>query len=984
MKYIILCLIFLLAIQGITAAQNGADIQTIHICAIRVEFQEDNNELTTGNGKFMIDTVTTDPFAIDPAPHNRLYFQDQLKAAANYFNNVSNGKVTITGDVFPQVENDAYQLPEQMGYYNPNTTESEINKGIAQLFIDAVQAADQDEDIIFENYDLVVVFHAGVGRDIAFDYDPTPQDISSLFVTLNFMQTWISSAIQGAPADSGYITEGIILPETENQEGEKIALTGMFVSNIGTYLKLYDLFSPSKQRTGVGRFGLMDSGLLNLNGLAPAPPGAYSRKKLGWTEPEIISQPKENIEIARYGTNDPELPEIVQIPINDDEYYLLEFRGDYRVNVDSLFLELLAGRDEYPSYLEVLKTYYEDQIEIGESGVLISLPNYDWGLPGSGILIWHVDDRIIAEKGPTNTINDDPNYRGVDIEEADGSQDIGQVYNFLEPGYQTELGWLADFWFSNRPKDLEDFELYENKFSTNTAPNTRANLNNALSYITLENFSANTSNVMTFDFLRDIYESGYPFSLFDTKAKVLSAIAGQIENNGSDFIFVLNSIGEIYAITDVEEQPTGLYGENFLIGSINQIGNYSSLVLLNIENDPGAEMLVVSSGNVIKGFSLVEQDVSGLSPILFETHLPNEAIGPVVQAGNSIYVPCAGHEIYKLYLSGQIDNTIKTTNQIKDVVVPPGGILPYSESDILYSALITLNAENEYNLIVYDDSDNTFHIFNADGSEYHNFGIESDLSGQFILADMDGNNIPDIVFTQEDGIYAYSVEGYPVSGFPIRPKFITADSITGTPLALDANNNGVLDLIYSTKSGQISCCSITGQTIVEYQLSTGGSVSVNPMVIQLDADEELELVAVTDNGNVYAWQLAVPYNSENNIWLQENFNGSNHVLITSFFEYQSITNALMPVKKVYNYPNPNQGNFTNIRYYLNEPASVKIRILDAAGVLVDEFNGPGFGQTANEIPWDVSDVASGVYICQVEAKSQSKTERQLIKIMVIH
>ena len=92
----------------------------------------------------------------------------------------------------------------------------------------------------------------------------------------------------------------------------------------------------------------------------------------------------------------------------------------------------------------------------------------------------------------------------------------------------------------------------------------------------------------------------------------------------------------------------------------------------------------------------------------------------------------------------------------------------------------------------------------------------------------------------------------------------------------------------------------------------------------------------------------------------------------------------MPVKKVYNYPNPNQGNFTNIRYYLNEPASVKIRILDAAGVLVDEFNGPGFGQTANEIPWDVSDVASGVYICQVEAKSQSKTERQLIKIMVIH
>lgn len=984
MKYIILCLIFLLVIQRRTAAQNGADIQTIHICAIRVEFQEDNNELTTGNGKFMIDTVTTDTFAIDPTPHNRLYFLDHLKAAANYFNNVSNGRVKITGNVFPQAENEAYQLPEQMGYYNPNTTEADINKGIAQLFIDAVQAADQDDDIIFEDYDLVVVFHAGVGRDIAFDYDPTPQDISSLFVTIDFMQTWISNAVQGAPADSGYITEGIILPETENQEGEKIALTGMFVSNIGTYLKLYDLFSPSKQRTGVGRFGLMDSGLLNLNGLAPAPPGAYSRKKLGWTEPEIISQPRKNIEIARYGTHNPELPEIIQIPINDNEYYLLEFRGDYRVNIDSLFIELLEEKDEYPSYLEVLKKNYKDQIEIGESGVLLSLPNYDWGLPGSGILIWHVDERIIAEKGPTNTINDDPNYRGVDIEEADGSQDIGQIYNFLEPGYQTELGWLADFWFSNRPKDLEDFELYENKFSTNTAPNTRSNLNNALSYITLENFSANTSNIMTFDFLRDIYEPGYPFSLFDTSAYTISTVAGQIENQVSDFIFVLNSIGEIYAITKEGEQSTGLFSENFLCGNIDQIGNYSSLILLDTENDPGAEMLVASSGNMVKGLSLVEHDASDLAAILFETDLPNDLIGPVVHAGNSIYIPCAANEIYKLNLSGQIDDTIKTTNQVNDVVVTPGGILPYSESDISYSALIPLNTENEYNLIVYDDSDNTFHIYNSDGSEYQDFDIESDLSGQFILADMDGNNVADIVFIQEDGIYAYSVEGYPVSGFPIKPKFITADSLTGTPLVLDANNDGVVDLIYSTKSGQILSCSITGQTITEYQLSTGGSLSVNPMVVQLDADEELELVAVTDNGNVYAWQLAAPYNAENNIWLQANYNSGNHVLLTNYSEYQKITNALMPAKKVYNYPNPNQDNFTNIRYYLNEPASVKIRILDAAGVLVDEFSGPGFGQTANEIPWDVSNIASGVYICQVEAKSQSKTERQLIKIMVIH
>jgi M6 family metalloprotease-like protein len=892
--------------------------------------------------------------------------------------------VTITGDVFPQGENDAYQLSEEMGYYNPNTTDAEINKGIAQLFIDAVQTADEDDDIVFDNYDLIVVFHAGVGRDIAFDYDPTPQDISSLYVTLDFMQKWISSAVQGAPADSGYITKGIILPETENQEGEQIALTGMFVSNIGTHLGLYDLFSPSKQRTGVGRFGLMDAGLLNLNGLAPAPPGAYSRKKLGWTQPQIITQPTNNIEITRYGLDNPESAEIVQIPINDNEYYLLEFRGDYKVNIDSLYVDMFEDREEYLSYLEVLKTYYDDQLEFGESGVLLSMPDYDWGLPGAGILIWHVDERVIAEKGPTNSINDDSNYRGVDIEEADGSQDIGYIYNFLEPGYQTELGWFADFWYSNRSEDLEDFELYENKFSTNTSPNTRSNLNNAKSYITLENFSANTSDEMTLDFKRDIFESGYPLSLFDSSATLLSTIAGTLEDHNVDFIFALDSKGDIYAINTENEQPMGLYDNEYLIGGLDQIGNYSSLALINSNADERAEMLVISSGNKVKALNLIGEGVSGLAPIQFETNLPGDAVGPVVQAGSSIYIPCVDKKIYRLDFTGQVGDPIETEYQVKDIAAYPGVILPNFNFRMSFAAIAHLITENEYNLITYDEEKQTFYIHNPDGSEHANFSIESDLTSQFILADMDANNVPDIVFTLKDGIYAYSVEGFPISGFPIKPKFITADSLIGTPLALDVNNDGLLDLIYSTKKGQVLACSITGQTISEYQLSTGGSLSVNPMVIQLDFDEELELVAITDSGNVYAWQLEAPYNSENNIWLQANYNSSNNAYIEGYTAYQSISAALMPPKKVYNYPNPNKGDFTNIRYYLNEPATVTIRILDAAGALVDEFEGPGFGQTDNEIPWNVSNIASGVYICQVEAKSQSKTEKQLIKIMVIH
>ena len=92
----------------------------------------------------------------------------------------------------------------------------------------------------------------------------------------------------------------------------------------------------------------------------------------------------------------------------------------------------------------------------------------------------------------------------------------------------------------------------------------------------------------------------------------------------------------------------------------------------------------------------------------------------------------------------------------------------------------------------------------------------------------------------------------------------------------------------------------------------------------------------------------------------------------------------MPSKRVFTYPNPNAGTFTTIRYYLNEAAQVKIRIFDSAGKPVDSFNGSGEGGIDNEIQWNVSGVASGVYLCRVEAKSATAKSSKIIKIMVVH
>jgi hypothetical protein len=57
---------------------------TLKILAIRVEFQADTSETTTGDGTFDL-TQGTDSLQIDPPPHNKNYFEDHLLFARNYF-----------------------------------------------------------------------------------------------------------------------------------------------------------------------------------------------------------------------------------------------------------------------------------------------------------------------------------------------------------------------------------------------------------------------------------------------------------------------------------------------------------------------------------------------------------------------------------------------------------------------------------------------------------------------------------------------------------------------------------------------------------------------------------------------------------------------------------------------------------------------------------------------------------------------------------
>ncbi|MCK4443537.1 MAG: M6 family metalloprotease domain-containing protein, partial [Thermoplasmata archaeon] len=141
---------------------------------------------------------------------------------------------------------------------------------------------------------------------------------------------------------------------------------GVFAHEFGHDLGLPDLYDTDGSSDGVGDWDVMGGGswLGWPQGSQPSLPGAFSKVKLGWVDPIIVEVPMIDQSIPSVWDN----PIIYKLPIGDSdgEYFLVENRQ-----------------------------------QLG----------YDSLVPGSGLLIWHVDENV-----PDNS-ND--YHRMVDIEEAD-------------------------------------------------------------------------------------------------------------------------------------------------------------------------------------------------------------------------------------------------------------------------------------------------------------------------------------------------------------------------------------------------------------------------------------------------------------------------------------------------------------------------------------------------------------------------------------
>lgn len=1007
--------------------------ETLKILGIRVEFQKEDPDdpRTTGNGLF--DMRTQEEFEqeeghlIDPSPHDTLYFKKHIEALHNYWWTVSKGKLVIEGEIYPKSGTSAYSLPHPMAHYGaPDSSLSGKVEMLRQFFHDSFNLADslsRDGDpsiyrIDFENkkYDSFVIFHAGADQqgDLGELVAPTPADLFTGFIVLG----------DTVYVEGGIITEGLFMPETQSQDTRVIALNAVFAHEFGHQLGLVDLYNTANFMTQVGDFSLMDNNFANVgvdvgygiyvSGVLPAYPDAWSKAYLGFIQPEEIRE-QENIRLfaSEMLTDDLQL---IKIPINSDEYFLIENR---QVDIDK---DRMSGLRADSATNVILGPIDEEKNYNRE---------YDWLLPGSGILIWHVDEGVAHLDYDDDGLNNfwdndlqlDKERRFLTIVEADGIIDFGG-------DYYTGFGRREDLFYKGNNTALTPY----------TFPSSKSrNRSNTHIWITNIGYS---DTLMSLDISQGWHQGGFPQKVVP-QANISSLVYADVNNDGNieifassdSFIYAWDSGGTKLIPNEYVFRTYELNGDStdlpLAIFAVDDSAFFGPPSLGDLNGDDTLEVVAATVDGEIHAWHPQDSNEDGRADILdgFPVKL-GERISMIPVIANfdadtsdlEIFVGGENGEAKVISYQGSvryqrdyqerlvglalgdtlgiffIQTEVNDKGNIRrdsftDPPMPPlfGAEIPAINNSAAVSG--DINRDGNLEVVVVGGEvlggDSKLYVWDSFLNPLPGFPVETNMNmnrANPALGDLDKNGYLEIVVAYQDEILAYNFNGTPVSNFPITVSHPggPTDLIDSSPILADVDGDGYPDIIVGTKNKQILAYNKDGKMVDGFPLSCGGGINSSPILVNLDKDSHAELLVASDDGFIYAWDLPGEYDPETNPWTQFGYDAGH----TSHFPKESlppmppVAGDLLPENSAYNYPNPAEDQ-TKIRYFLREEAQVNIRIYDLSGMLVDEFSGPGEGQTNNERVLDCSKFASGVYLCRVEAKSKSENDVVFFKMAIV-
>jgi M6 family metalloprotease-like protein len=996
---------------------DAFQVDTLRICALRVDFQyeEPDDPRTTGRGQFDLrsyeEFLQQEGHYIDPAPHNRKYFEAHLQALHNYWYSVSNHRLVLTYEVWPQEENGSYRLPVQMGYYGENGPHGPyVAERMAHFFTDAVELADSlCPEIDFSRYQSIILFHAGADQQNNLPFvEHTPDDFYSGFLILTDPLAVDSGKVE--------IQDGLVIPETVSQDNRIGALNSGLAHEFGHQLGLVDLYRTYDFFTQIGDFSLMDKNGESVGadfpdigpdvfGTLPVYPEAWSRAYLGFSVPKEVSN-EDSLEVIAAEIVTGEV-EVVKVSIDANEYFLLENR---RVEVDFVdtgdLSNVLIGDRETGVIMGPGYGYY-----IGDSLVKVLNDEYDRLLPGNGILIWRVDEVVCyldyVGNGVNNFLNNtlqwDVDRRFVTLMEADGIIDFGGNYH---AGY----GSAADMW---RRGNNSNFTPYTNPA---TESNLRANSQIYVTDISL------ADTVMAFDVSREITQDGWPQTsvpgltscqprVVDVDGDSLLEVFQVWDNvllgwryDGSKIIVNADSIGIIQFDGSVKKYPLS----SFALANSDFVGTPA---FGDLDGDDTLEVILGSldrklyawkpidsqpdgGADLMPGFPVDLGEPASSSPMVFHYDTEPESLTIAIAAGNRLLLfDCQGNRIDSLMNLHPL-TSMAITGEAEIVLTSYGNDSSFvSYDDWEY----VIAADSLFNPAIGDiDGDGSGEIVAATAGGYlYVLNLEGELEsgwprkvaqilgGPPILGDIDGDGFLEIILTGENEIYAYNYTGSLVSNFPVElSRSTNMGLIKSTPVLGDLDGDGFVDIIFGGPQGNLYAYRYDGNPVNGFPLPSGFPIYNSPTVADLDHDGDLEVcVRSYADGFITFWDLAVAFTEKDLSWSTFGQNPQNSFLFPDSLLTPIVVGQFLPSNSVYNYPNPAKEE-TKIRYYLNQPAEVNIKIFDLTGELIFEHSEQG-QISDNDYLLDCSGFAPGVYLCRVGAESGSLKQDATFKMAIV-
>ena len=947
---------------------------TLKILAVMVNFQEDKDEATFGNGRFgSIYTQNYGLSILDPLPHDRQYFDEHLLFAKNYFEKVSNGKQKISYYVLP----DTFSVSKTMRNYSPPSNSNDFST-LADFSKEVwTKAAQLYPDFDFKDYDIFLIFHAGVGRDISLPGSVGDErDLPSIYLSTKTLKDIYGQNFTGFPVSNGSfnITNSMIIPETESRELSglsgialvQISINGLLVSSIASYLGLPDLFDTQTGKSAIGRFGLMDGqAIFAYNGLFPPEPSAWEKIFLGWAQPVTVDPGNYNIDLYANLAASGSDTTILKVPISSSEYYLLENRIRDAHN-DGARIKYVLGGDTltkvFPNDTAGFYSYDTDSLK----GVVVDVDEFDWAVPGNGIVIWHIDDNIINAKIADNQINTDMQHRGVGVVEADGIQDIGKQYTDIFGDVVVGEGTPEDFWYASNPSNF-----YKNKFGKDTQPSSTTN-SGAYSLITISNFS-NYADKMSFnvsygDSIVTPVFSRY-MNLQHPENKLTSFSGNQFAVLNGTNLFVTdnngNKIDSVMNFSNYKTSSVSINNINYIIGTINSFLN------IYIKDNSAAKLDTVNTGEEITSAPVIVSS-SGSYKILLGT-----ASGKILEYSlqDNPQLLNSNAVSNEPVLGIAADNDYYSFFTISQLIDKDGNSFKFNTSPASNSQNLALTKDKNGNYISVFNLNNSIYLISG-GKEISDFPYQDTIS--FSLADLkqDGNNY--IIVNNGSEIEAKNLNGVNADNFPFRDPL--GIGFTGVPLTADFYGSKNSEIIAETKDGRIFAVDgETGKVVDGFPISAGTELNSVPSLFE--SNGKLAMAAINSENNFSAWVIGAA--SGTVYWSEENGNNLNNSFLNTA-QNTSVINEFFPKDRAYNYPNPVYDNQTFIHYYVSEDSKINIKIFDLAGDYVAELNDNAKGGMDNDTIWKVNDIQSGVYIARIEATGSSgKTETNIIKIAII-